>query len=64
MRESKVLADRVGLAQQFTLTLVLLLLGAVLSTLTDGLSSIFFTPFAAVYVLTALRDVEAQPPVA
>jgi hypothetical protein len=61
MRESKALADRVGLAQQFTLTLVLLLLGAVLSALTDGLSSIFFTPFAAVYVLTALRDVEAGP---
>jgi len=60
MRESKALADRVGLAQQFALTLVLLLIGGILSSLTDGLSSVFFTPFAAIYVITTLREVEQR----
>ena len=60
MRQSKALADRVGLVQQFALTLVLLLIGGVLSALTDGLSAVFFTPFAVIYVLNVLREVEAK----
>ena len=60
MGESKAIGDRWGLAQQFTLTFVLVLIGAVLSSLTDGISSVFFTPFAAIYVVTALREAEAQ----
>lgn len=56
MAESKALSDHLGLAQQFTTALVLVLLGAALSSVLDGFTGILFTPFSVCYVLVALRQ--------
>lgn len=63
MRESKAIADRIGLAQQFAITLILALIGFALGSLAGPLGSLLFNPFAVIYILSALHAQE-PPPVA
>ena len=62
MGESKAIADRIGLVQQFAIALILALIGYALSSLAGTLGSLLFNPFVVVYVLTALHAVEPAPP--
>jgi hypothetical protein len=62
MAESKRIADRVGLPQQFATALVLALIGAALSSVTGGIGSLVFAPFSVAYVLVALEHYREQDP--
>jgi hypothetical protein len=63
MSESKAIVDKVGLGTQFALVVVILLIGAALSTLTRGLGGLVFTPFFAIYVIVALRHLTGEEPI-